>query len=191
MTQFPFYLHKTHSVMLGAMGATAMHYGAYGCADEVAIPTVLALGRSRDMHMHGGAAPLLSIDFTACPVAFFWGQGHSGGPWFEDGAPRVRGSLIHTDMGGAALEKNMEEEYHDRCEAETVLAYGGGYGRGNGFFYGGVDPGVWWETSSSPLVFKTLPRGLIDAVQSRGHLFLRKVVDGIAIEAPDLTYLYG
>ena len=107
-------------------------------------------------------------------MEFEWGEGHAGT------ARTMLGAARHDESSGA-----------DSCEAETIIEF-------RSLYYMGRDPGVWWQTVQSPLVFASLPRGLIEfiyfggtrSVRPDGKLFLRKVADDITVAEEDIRFMY-
>ena len=107
-------------------------------------------------------------------MEFEWGEGHAG--------------TARATLGAARHDASNDK---DSCEAETVIEY-------RSLYYNGRDPGMWWQTVQSPLVFASLPRGLIDfiyvggvkSVRPDGKLFLRKVAKDLAVTEEDIDFMY-
>ena len=113
-----------------------------------------------------------------CRMQIEWGDGHAGHMRILPGTSR---------LGMIDSEDGVPEG--GRCESETVL-------ENRNLYFAGRDPGFWWQTIQSPLVFKTIPRGLISWIRTHsphaeGKLFLRKVTKNIFIDEVDIAWMYG
>ena len=142
------------------------------CADEVIIPTLLRYGRFGSSRRETGAVKHMGhsqVCPRCCTMAMWWGEGHSGGSW-SSSAKRTSLNLRNTDEP-------------DECSAETNLDMRD--------FYGADYNGIWFQTQARPLVFRTLPRGVVRKAHATGGLFLRKVHAELAVTEAELVHMYG
>ena len=109
------------------VGMLEWRYKSYGCADEVLIPSLLALGKYPEAVLPNLGA--LAHKHKQCRTYIVWGRGFSG--------------VVSAAPNAVAMPPTSGVD----IEIEGSHVFSGGY----------PDSGIWWQHQASPLVFANLP----------------------------------